>query len=55
MPSLAEQALMLDALDGSMDREFPHSARAYREEAQRNPEKWRWCVEEAQRRTGGKK
>lgn len=56
MPSLAEQALMLHALDGSMDREFPYSARAYREEAARDPEKWRWCNAESKRRaTAAKK
>ncbi len=50
MPSLAQQALMLDALSGDMDREFPHAARAYRKEAQREPDKWAWCIAEARRR-----
>jgi hypothetical protein len=51
MPSLAQQSLMLCALSGDMDREFPAAARAYREKAARNPETWRWCIDEAQRRT----
>lgn len=50
MPSLAEQALMLEALSGDSDRQFPHSMKAYRKEAQANPDKWRWCIEEAKRR-----
>lgn len=52
MPSLAEQALMLDALTGDMDRQFPHAARAYREEAAAKPDKWKWCLQEAGRRAG---
>jgi hypothetical protein len=47
MPSLAEQALMLEALSGDSDKEFPHSMRAYREEAAANPERWAWCIREA--------
>lgn len=50
MSSLAEQAHMLDALTGDMDREFPRSAKAYREEAARDPDKWRWCIAEARAR-----
>lgn len=50
MPSLAQQALMLDALTGDMDREFPNAARAYREEAATSPDAWRWCIAEAHRR-----
>lgn len=50
MPSLAEQSLMLSALTGDMDRELPHSAHAFREEAMRDPDRWRWCIEEANRR-----
>jgi hypothetical protein len=49
MPSLAQQALMLDVLTGDMDREFPNAARAYREEAAASPDKWRWCIQEAAR------
>lgn len=49
MPSLAQSAIMLEALSGYSDREFPHSMRAYREEAARDPEKWRWSVNEATR------
>ena len=52
MPTLAEQAHMLDALSGDMDREFPHAAKAYREEAARDPDKWQWCIAEARRRKG---
>ena len=47
MPSLAQQALMLSALSGDMDREFPRGAKAYRDEAAANSEKWRWCIKEA--------
>jgi hypothetical protein len=47
MPSLAEQALMLEALSGDSDRQMPHSMRAYREEAAANPDRWSWCIAEA--------
>ena len=50
MPSLAETALMLEALSGESDRDMPHGMAAYREEALRNPDKWRWSIEEAARR-----
>ncbi len=50
MPSLAEQSLMLDALSGECDDEMPHAMAEYREEARRNPERWRWCIREAARR-----
>ena len=50
MPSMAEQALMLEALSGDSDWDFPHGMAAYREEARVNPDKWRWCIEEAARR-----
>jgi len=50
MPSLAEQALMLDALSGDLDRESPRAAASYRAEAQSNPDKWKWCIREAARR-----
>jgi hypothetical protein len=50
MASLAQQSLMLSALTGDMDREFPSAARAYREQAVSDPDTWRWCIEEAARR-----
>jgi hypothetical protein len=52
MPSLAEQAIMLEALSGDSDQTFPLGMRAYRQEARRDPDKWRWCIEEAARRKG---
>lgn len=55
MPSLAESAHMLDALSGEMDRQSPHAAKAYREEAARDPEKWAWSIKEATRRNQGAK
>lgn len=50
MPSLAQQSLMLTALEGDMDRSFPLAAQAFREEARVNPEKWRWAIENANKR-----
>lgn len=50
MSSQAEQALMLEALSGDSDRDFPHGMAAMREEARRNPERWEWCISEAARR-----
>ena len=54
MPSLAEQALMVDALTFEMDREFPRALRSYRDEAARHPNKWRRSIDEARRRNLGK-
>lgn len=51
MSSLAEQSLMLDALSGSVDPDFEDEFAAMREDAARNPDKWRWCIAEAKRRS----
>lgn len=50
MPSLAQQVHMLSALAGELDADFPHAAKAYREEAEKNPDEWAWCIAEAKRR-----
>lgn len=50
MPSLAEQALMLEALSGESDRDFPRGMAALREEAAADPDRWRWAISEHRRR-----
>jgi hypothetical protein len=45
-----ETSMMLAALSGEEDKNFPHGMAAYRKEALENPEKWKWSIEEAKRR-----
>jgi hypothetical protein len=50
MPSMFESAMMLDALSGDGDGYCPKMMAEYRAKAFDNPKRWRWSIEEAERR-----